>query len=167
MCNGYTESTPDSNGCQTGSDGASLHACVPLGLHRQSSHRSEWTWQTSMVLGCSRGKRRDLTGGGGAVRCPSCSQSQHDEKEWKGIHVGPVLPEQRRGWSLMTFCARATRGRGRPSPGVMARLGVPVDGRVRKLRAVEDQSAPILEEITSELGRIIGSFVRRAHLRID
>jgi len=37
----------------------------------------------------------------------------------------------------------------------MARLGVPVGGRVRKLRAVEDQSAPIPEEIASELGRII------------
>jgi hypothetical protein len=36
----------------------------------------------------------------------------------------------------------------------MARVGVPVGGRVRKLRAVEDQSAPIPEEITSELGRI-------------
>jgi len=35
----------------------------------------------------------------------------------------------------------------------MARLGVPVGGRVKKLRAVEDQSAPIPEEITSELGR--------------
>jgi hypothetical protein len=52
----------------------------------------------------------------------------------------------------MIFCARATRGRGLPSPGLMARLGVPVGGRVRKLRAVEDQSAPIPEEITSELG---------------
>jgi hypothetical protein len=29
---------------------------------------------------------------------------------------------------------------------------VPAGGRVRKLRAVEDQSAPIPEEITSELG---------------
>ena len=36
----------------------------------------------------------------------------------------------------------------------MARLGVPVGGRVRKLRAVEDQSAPIPEEIANELGRI-------------
>jgi hypothetical protein len=36
----------------------------------------------------------------------------------------------------------------------MARLGVPVGGRVRKLRAVEDQSAPILEERTSKLGKI-------------
>ena len=66
----------------------------------------------------------------------------------------------------MLFCARATRGRGLPSLGLMARLGVPVGGRVRRLRAVEDQSAPIPEERTSELG---GSmyFVRRAHLRID
>jgi len=50
--------------------------------------------------------------------------------------------------------ARATRGLRRPSPGLTARLGVPVGGRVRKLRAVEDQSAPIPEEITSELGRM-------------
>jgi hypothetical protein len=34
---------------------------------------------------------------------------------------------------------------GRPSLGLMARLGVPVGGRVRKRRAVEDQSAPIPE----------------------
>ena len=34
----------------------------------------------------------------------------------------------------------------------MAHLGVPVGGRVRKLRAVDDQSAPIPEEIASELG---------------
>jgi len=44
---------------------------------------------------------------------------------------------------------------GRPSPGLMARLGVPVGGRVRKLRAVEDQSVPIPEETTSELGMIV------------
>ena len=34
----------------------------------------------------------------------------------------------------------------------MARLSVPVGGRVKKLRAVEDQSAPIPEKTTSELG---------------
>jgi hypothetical protein len=37
----------------------------------------------------------------------------------------------------------------------MARLGVPVGGRVRKLRAARAQSAPIPEKITSELERII------------
>ena len=52
----------------------------------------------------------------------------------------------------MIFCARATRGLRRPSLGLLARLGVPVGGRVRRMRAVEDQSAPIPEEITSELG---------------
>ena len=61
----------------------------------------------------------------------------------------------------MIFCARATRGRRIPSPGLMARLGVPVGGRVIKLRALEDQSTPIPEEITSELGWIICSLVRR------
>jgi hypothetical protein len=25
-------------------------------------------------------------------------------------HAGPLLPEQRRGWSLMIFCVRTTRG---------------------------------------------------------
>jgi len=69
----------------------------------------------------------------------------------EGIEKG----RERRGWSLMIFCARATRGLRRPSLGLLARLGVPVGGRVRKLRAGEDQSAPIPEEITSEVGRII------------
>jgi len=50
----------------------------------------------------------------------------------------------------MIFCARATRGLRRPSLGLMARLGVPVGGWVRKLRAVEDQSTTIPEERTSE-----------------
>jgi hypothetical protein len=45
---------------------------------------------------------------------------------------------------------------GRPSPGLMARLGVPVGGRVRKLRAVEDPSAPIPKEIARDLRRIAG-----------
>ncbi len=67
----------------------------------------------------------------------------------------------------MIFCARATRGLRRLSPGLMARLGVPVGGRVRKLRAEEDPSAPIPEEKTSELGRMICRLIRRAHSRID
>ena len=67
----------------------------------------------------------------------------------------------KRGWSLMIFCARATRALRRASLGLMARLGVPVGGRVRKLRAVEDQSASIPEEITSELGGIICNLARR------
>ncbi len=49
------------------------------------------------------------------------------------------------------LCSRNARSR-KPSLGLMARLGVPVGGRVRKLRAVEDQSAPIPKEISSKLG---------------
>ena len=63
--------------------------------------------------------------------------------------------KQETGWSLMIFCARATLGLRRPSPGLMTRLGVPVGGRVRTLRAIEDQSGPILEERTGKLGGII------------
>ena len=55
----------------------------------------------------------------------------------------------------MIFCARATRGRGLPSLGIMARLGVPVDGRVRRLRTVEAQLAPIPKEISRKLGSSI------------
>jgi hypothetical protein len=62
--------------------------------------------------------------------------------------------------------ARATRGRGLPSLGLMARLGVPVGGRVRRLCAVEDQSAPIPKEISSKLGGSI-YIIRRAESRID
>jgi len=59
------------------------------------------------------------------------------------------------GWSLMILFSHATRGLGRPSFGPRARLDVPVGGRVRKLRAVEDPSAPIPEERTNEAGGII------------
>jgi hypothetical protein len=51
----------------------------------------------------------------------------------------------------MVSCAHVTRGRGLPSLGLMARLGVPVGGRVEKLRAVEDQSAPIPERERASL----------------
>jgi hypothetical protein len=62
-----------------------------------------------------------------------------------------------------------------PSPGLRARPGksiakqsegraaekyLPVDGRLRKLRAVEDRSAPIPEEITSKLGGSLCSLTR-------
>jgi hypothetical protein len=62
-----------------------------------------------------------------------------------------LLAEQRRGWRLMIFCARATRGLRRPS--LDARSG--------------DQLAPIPEERTSKLGWVICNLVRRPHSRID
>ena len=51
---------------------------------------------------------------------------------------------------MMIFCVRATRGL--RSLGLMARLGMPVGGRVSKLRAVEDHSVSIPKEVTSKLG---------------
>jgi len=48
---------------------------------------------------------------------------------------------------------RDVKRSGRLSLGLMARLGVPVGGRVRKPRAVEDQSAPSgLARGTARLG---------------
>ena len=41
-----------------------------------------------------------------------CSRNAWEEK---GSLVVLLLAEQRRGWRLMIFCARATRGRGLPS----------------------------------------------------
>ena len=34
---------------------------------------------------------------------------QHDKDDGKGLLVVLLLAEPRRGWSLMIFCARATR----------------------------------------------------------
>ena len=48
-----------------------------------------------------------------------------------------------------------------PSLGLMARLGVQVGGRVRKLRAVEDHSASIPKEGTSKLGGSLWKLGRR------
>ncbi len=60
----------------------------------------------------------------------------------------------------MIFCARATRGRGLPSLGLMARLGVPVGGRVRKLRAVGDHSGHHFGSDTSKFRGSIGLMIR-------
>ena len=48
------------------------------------------------------------------------------------------------------LCSPNARSR-TPLVGLMARVGVPVGGRVRKWRAVEDQSALILEEQRASL----------------
>ena len=48
--------------------------------------------------------------------------------------------------------ARHGKSIAKQSEGRAGEKYLPVGGRVRKLRAVEDQSAPIPEEIASELG---------------
>ena len=67
-----------------------------------------------------------------------------------------LLPEQRKGWSLRIFCARAPRGlrrMGRERPVSFLLAERTRCSCARSMRAVEDQSAPIPEEITSEIGR--------------
>src|SRR5882672_4263358 len=78
---------------------------------------------------------------------------------WKGKSGGLVvllLAEQRRGWSLMIFCARATRGLRRPSLDARSRRSIsPHPWRenerawrehlYRSTRAVEDQSGQSLK----------------------
>jgi len=91
------------------------------------------------------------------------SRSGTEEKQSQEPHVESP---KRVGRGLLISCARATRGRGRPSPGLMARPGksiakqsegragekyLPVGGRVRKLRAVGDQSAPVPERKRASL----------------
>ena len=51
--------------------------------------------------------------------------------------------------------ARPGKSIAKQSEGRAGEKYLPVGGRVRKLRVVEDQSAPTPEEIASELGRII------------
>ena len=75
--------------------------------------------------------------------------------------VEPLIRDSEMGWSLMIFCARATRGLRRPSPGLMARPGksiakqsegragekyLPVCGRVRMLCTVGGLLAPFLKK---------------------
>jgi hypothetical protein len=63
---------------------------------------------------------------------------------------------------MLVLCSRSARPRNglarRPqskTPHPLAWLVIELEEKVRKTRAVEDQSAPIPEEITSKLGRII------------
>ena len=99
-------------------------------------------------MGDSRGKGRVLTGGEGAARCPSCSQSPHDER---GGMTPVLIPCSRsREWEggLLISCARATRGLRRPS--LDARSG-------------RSSRTPSREQKTSKLGRpfIIGELLAR------
>jgi len=57
--------------------------------------------------------------------------------------------------------ARLGKSIAKQSEGRAGKKYLPVGGWVRKSRAMEDQSAPIPEEITSELGGIICNLVRR------
>jgi hypothetical protein len=142
----------------------------------------------------SRLRQWQIEDGEGAARCPSCSQSPHDERGGmtpvlipcsRSAHDQNVLA-RRPQWDqhgchskrekraslegrersrqtillarrtrTMRQCSSDARSEGqsgdsfgggdaeqrRPSPGLMARLGVPVGGWVRKLRAVGDHLA--------------------------
>ena len=110
-----------------------------------------------------------------------CSRNARPEKGGRGSHQTILLA---RRTHTMKLCSSDARSEGQSGDslgreGVMVQKRkqkalawangtsrVPVGGWVRKLRAVEDQSAPIPEEITSELGRII-YIVGYAHSRID
>ena len=62
--------------------------------------------------------------------------------------------------------ARPGKSIAKQSEGRAGEKYLPVGGRVRRTRAVEDQSAPIPKERSSKLGGSI-DIVRRAHSRID
>jgi hypothetical protein len=64
--------------------------------------------------------------------------------------------------------ARLGKSIAKQSEGRAGEKYLPVGGRVRKLCAVEDQSAPIPEEIASELVETIVFMVARcAYVRMD
>ena len=62
----------------------------------------------------------------------------------------------------MIFCARATRGRGLPSLGLMARLGVPVGGRVEKFAQWKIHQPPSPERKQASLEGACISFDARS-----
>ncbi len=54
-----------------------------------------WTCAVGDQSGHPPGERNARAWKGeGVARCPFCSQSPHDKKDWKDTHVGPVLPER-------------------------------------------------------------------------
>jgi len=81
-----------------------------------------------LMISCARATRG--LKGGGVARCPPCSQNAHDE-------------------TVLVRCAQSRAALATPlgqlgkfvtpSLELMARLGVPVGGRVRKSRAIEDR----------------------------
>jgi len=90
------------------------------------------------MIFCARATRGLRRVGGGTVR-PSFLLGEAARSE--------CAPSMRAVQNSLTAPPRGKVGKiGRPSPGQMARLGVPVGGRVRKMRPVEDQSAPIPRE---------------------
>ena len=94
-----------------------------------------------------------------------CARATRGLRRMRRERPGALLARRTRTIRMCSFDARS-KGQswplpwievwrtGRPSLGLRARLGVPVGGRVRKPCAVEDQSAPIPEEIRSKLGGI-------------
>ena len=53
--------------------------------------RAQWKINQPPSL---RDNERAWNGSGETAACSLCSQSTHDKKDWKGTHVGPVLPER-------------------------------------------------------------------------
>jgi hypothetical protein len=138
-----------------------------LNLRERFLIHTVFPYEATNFMALAEGSQTELPAPGWSPLPGSASSTSkycYSKKREQGAGPVTVLPEQRKGWSLMIFCARATRGLGRPSLGLMARLGVPVGGRVRKLRAVEDQSGPIPEDRTSKLGRSICNLARRPHV---
>src|SRR4029079_5709105 len=94
-----------------------------------------------------------------------CSRNARPQKE-RGERPGALLARRTRTFRKCLFDARSKGSTatplkkciekyriGRPSPGLMARLGVPVGGRVRKSRAVGDH--PLAASSVSGGGKII------------
>ena len=84
-----------------------------------------------------------------------CSWWSRRFSRWRGNGQVPfLLAEQRKGWNLMIFCARATRGRGRRGrvawPSSCSRNAHDKNVLVRRAQSRIDQATLLKNE---ELGR--------------
>ena len=84
------------------------------------------------------------------------------ERVLRGLN-GNLQRDGKEAWLVSR--ARATRGRGLPSRGLMARLGVPVGGRVRQGAQWETNAGFPPGGETSERGRTISKLDRWSHWR--
>jgi hypothetical protein len=108
----------------------------------------------------------------GAARCPPCLQNAHDETvlvrcAQSRAALATPLKERSREEAPTILLARRTRTIGMCSFDARTRGSTRLPLRMKQgiemTHAVEDQSALIPEERTSEFGGIICNFVRRPH----
>jgi hypothetical protein len=71
-----------------------------------------------------------------------------------------LLAEQRRGWRLMIFCARATRGRGLPSLDARSGRSISPHPQTENKRAWREHVYRSMRAVKSNLGHSLNFWIK-------